>query len=107
VCIRDAAVLRVVICNRKHGLVTEFHHGRLLPRKSFFLRFNEIAPCYPDGGAEKRVSERKLRLEEAPGARKRLFRAADQPRWLRIYFLQKYRPGGINSFFQKFETRNP
>jgi hypothetical protein len=49
-----------------------------------FLCLNEIAPGCPDGGAEKRVSERKLRLQEAPEARKPLFRAADQPQGLWI-----------------------
>ncbi|MBS3808787.1 MAG: hypothetical protein KGY38_01355 [Desulfobacterales bacterium] len=52
------------------------------------MHFNEIALRCPDGGAEKRISERKLRLEEAPGARKFLFRAADQPGWLQIFFFK-------------------
>jgi hypothetical protein len=55
----------------------------------FFLRFNEIALCCPDGGAEKRVSERKLRLREAPEARKLLFRTTDQPRRLRLWIFLK------------------
>ncbi|MGM0788271.1 MAG: hypothetical protein ACQETG_11285, partial [Thermodesulfobacteriota bacterium] len=64
---------------------------------------NEIAPRCPEGGAEKRISERKSRLREAPGARKLLFRTADQPRCLWISFLQKYRRGGVDCFLRKYQ----
>jgi hypothetical protein len=52
-----------------------------------FQPFNQIALRCPGGGAKKRVSERKLRLQEAPEARKLLFRTDGQPRRLRISFL--------------------
>jgi hypothetical protein len=38
-----------------------------------FSRYTEIVLLKPDGGAEKRVSERKFRLQEAPEARKLAF----------------------------------
>jgi len=38
-----------------------------------FLRYTEIVLRFPDGGAEKRVTERKLRLQKAPEARKLAF----------------------------------
>ncbi|MFP3979839.1 MAG: hypothetical protein ACLFUY_00445 [Desulfobacterales bacterium] len=43
-------------------------------REIAFSRSNEIVLRCPDRGAKKWVSERKLSLEEAPGARKFLFR---------------------------------
>jgi hypothetical protein len=46
-----------------------FRTSREIP----FLRYTEIVLLYPDGGSEKRVSERKLRLQEAPEARKLAF----------------------------------
>ncbi|MBA2881696.1 hypothetical protein HNR65_002027 [Desulfosalsimonas propionicica] len=38
-----------------------------------FLRYTNIVLRYPDGETEKRVSERKLRLQEAPETRKLAF----------------------------------
>jgi|GEM_PF-3142282 hypothetical protein len=65
--------------------VFDYQPGGDTPRKDF--RFGETALCCPDGGAKKGVFERKSRLQEAPGARKLLFRTADQPEPLWVSFL--------------------
>ncbi|MBA2880422.1 hypothetical protein HNR65_000740 [Desulfosalsimonas propionicica] len=75
-----------------------FEVFQTVPMKFLFFRYTEIVLRYPDGDAEKRVSERKLSLREAHEARKLPFRAADQPSCLWISFLQKYCCSGINSF---------
>ncbi|MCF8026484.1 MAG: hypothetical protein K9K82_13485 [Desulfobacteraceae bacterium] len=76
-------------------------HLKTLPRKSFFCSLVGIALRCPEGGAEKRVSERKLRRKEAPGARKLLFRAADQPRCLQICLSAKIPPWRDKQFFTR------
>jgi hypothetical protein len=52
--------------------------------KNSFFALTKLHIVALTDDAEKQVSERKLRLQEAPEARKLLFRAADQPRRLGI-----------------------
>src|SRR6056297_2908077 len=68
-------------------------------REILFLFSNEIAIRCPDGGAEKRVSERKLRLQKAPEARKLLFCAADQPGCFSDFVFKKIPPGQNKQLF--------
>jgi hypothetical protein len=57
-----------------------------------FLQYTEIALLFPDGGAEKRVSERKLRLREAPEARKLAFSCRRSARALMDFLSAKIPP---------------
>jgi len=68
-------------------------------KEMLFLRSYEIALRCPDGGAEKRISERKSSLEEAPGARKFLFRGRRSAKALTVFLSAKIPQRGNEKFF--------
>jgi len=72
-----------------------------------FLRYTEIALRFPDGGAGKRVSERKLRLQEPPEARKLAFACRRSAKALMDFLSAKIPAYRDKQLFTGSSNRNP